>query len=127
MLELKISDLAKTSPEVTIDEMRDAIAYRATKRSGIAHQNLLQKLKTLQQNELLKKNAARLTAEAIARERGVRPTMTEARIMEVAAGDGIAKSEIETTEKLRDEAMEAYEDMMRDILHSEDDEDGNHG
>lgn len=127
LLELKISDLAKTSPEVTIDEMRDAIAYRATKRSDIAHQNLLQKLKTLQQNELLKKNATRLTAEAIARERGGRPTMTEARIMEVAAGDGITKSEIETTEKLRDEAMEAYEDMMRDILHSEDDEDGNHG
>lgn len=127
LLELRISDQAKTSAEVTFDELRDTIDYTQLKRADIAHQNLMQKLKTLQRNEALKKNATQLTAEALARERGERPTMTEARIMEVACASDSSGSEIQATEKLRDEAMEAHEEMMRAILNAADEGEDVHG
>ena len=127
LLELRISDQAKTSEEATFDELMDVLQYKRMQRSDINHTRTVRGLQSLRRTSALIQNEKRLTDEAIARDRGERPTMTDARIMEVAAGSGTNTSEFKTTEMLRDEAMEAYENMMRDILHSEDDKDGNHG
>ena len=56
------------------------------------------------------------------------PTMTQARIMEVASMAGMSggASETRTTEKLRDEAMDAHHEMMKSILQSADEEVADH-
>lgn len=127
LLELRISDQAQTSADATFDELMDVLEYKRMQRGDINHTRTVRGLQSLRRTTALIENEKRLTKEAITRDRGERPTMTEARILEVASGSGTDASEVKTTEMLRDEAMEAYEDMMRDILHSEDDKDGNHG
>lgn len=126
LLELQISDQAKTSKEVTFDELRDAIAFSKLNREDIAHQRLLQQLEGLKRTQTLKNNAIQLTSEAMAREHGERPTMTEARILEAASATGSRGSEVQTTEKLRDEVMENYEKLMHDILSAGNDEGEDH-
>lgn len=126
LLELQISDQAKTSKEVTFDELRDAIAFSKLNREDIAHQRLLQQLEGLKRTQILKQNAIQLTSEAIAREHGERPTMTEARILETALATGSRGSEAQATEKLRDETMENYEKLMHDILSAGNDEGEDH-
>lgn len=118
LLELTISDQARTSAEVTYDEMHDARAYARLSRADLAHQNTLTSLYFLRRTEDLKSNAIRLTNEAVARDRGEQPTMKEARIMEVACASTPSGSEALTTEKLRDEAMEEHEKMMQAMLDS---------
>jgi hypothetical protein len=67
-----------------------------------------------------------LTAEADAMANGTQPSMTVARVMEVAVQPSGGGSESKTIEKLQDETMEAYEEMMRNILHAGDSEGDDH-
>ncbi|MDO8771481.1 MAG: transposase [Burkholderiaceae bacterium] len=126
LLDLHISDQAKTSAEVTFDELSDSIASRQMRSPEIAHQKVLYALKTLRQVEALRDNAIKLTHEAISRARGSKPTMTEARVLETACADHLSGSEAQATEKLRDEAMEAHEEMMRAMLSAGDQEEDEH-
>lgn len=127
LLELQISDQAKTSPEVTFDELSDSIANRQMKSADVEHQRNLIALESLRKVEALRNRAILLTSEAISNARGVRPTTTEARTIEVACADHSGGSETETTEKLRDEALEAHEEMMRAMFAAANSEDDNHG
>ena len=79
-------------------------------------------METLRKVEKLRNNAILLTQEAIARAQGASPTMTEARLIEVACASNLRGSEATTTDKLRDEAMEAHEEMMRAVLRVGDEE-----
>ncbi len=126
LLELKISDQAKTSAEVTFDEMNDSFAFMQMQRGDIEHERNLRAWKSYRRVDELRKNAMRKTTEAMARARGESPTMTEARIMEVAAVTDANGSEKKTTEKLRDEATTAHEEMMRAFLESKNQEDEEH-
>lgn len=76
----------------------------------------------------IKQNTQRLTDEALARVLGIQPGMAEARIMEHASWVGLpcGASECPTTEKARDEAMDAHHEMMKSILHFADDELADH-
>ncbi|MEO8120264.1 MAG: hypothetical protein ABI606_13225 [Rhodoferax sp.] len=76
----------------------------------------------------IKQNAQRLTGEALARVFGMQPSMAEARIMELASLDGLSGggSQIPTTEKAHDHAMDAHHEMMKSILHFADDEEVDH-
>lgn len=120
LLELAISDLAKTSEEVTFDELSDTIAYTQMQRSDTEHINTINALKSLRRVDELRKGAMRRTAEADAKAKGAQPSMTEARVMEIAAQPSGGGSESKTLEKLQDDAMDAYEDMMRNILRAGD-------
>ena len=92
----------------------------------IAHQKTLIALEALRKVGALRDNAIKLTQEAISRAQGSVPTMTEARILETACADAPRGSEAKANEKLRDEAMEAHEEMMRAMLSAEDKEEGDH-
>jgi len=72
----------------------------------------------------LREKSMRLTAEAVADARGALPTMTEARVIEVA-GATTHRSEAKVAQALRDEVMEAHEEMMRSFLEAANAEDGN--
>ncbi|NMM12419.1 MAG: transposase [Rhodoferax sp.] len=126
LLDLKISDQAKTSAEVTFDELSDSIANVQMQHAEVAHQKTLYALQTLRKVQALRNNAIQLTQEAISKGQGATPTMTEARAVEVACTSNPRGSEAQTTEKLRDEAMEAHEEMMRAMLSAGDDEEDDH-
>ena len=126
LLDLKISDQAKTSAEVTFDELSDSIANVQMQHAEVAHQKTLYALQTLRKVQALRNNAIQLTQEAISKAQGATPTMTEARAVEVACTSNPRGSEAQTTEKLRDEAMEAHEEMMRAMLSAGDDEEDDH-
>jgi hypothetical protein len=92
----------------------------------IAHQKALHALEALRKVEALRDNAIKLTHEAMSRAQGSPPTMTEARVLETACADSPRGSESQTTEKLRDEAMEAHEEMMRAMLSAGDYQEDEH-
>lgn len=118
LLELKISDQAKTSAEVTFDEMLDAHAIVQMQHPENEHQKTMLALESQRKVTGLLHNAIKLTKEAEKSARGARPTMTEARHMEVAGVQNAHGSEKAVAEKLRDEAMEAHEEMMHAMLHA---------
>lgn len=125
LLELAISDQAKTSAEVTYEELADSIAYTLLQKGDVEHARTLGRLDTLRKTQALKETSIRLTNEAEARSRGATPTISEARLMEVAA-KSITGSEKKTAEILRDEVMDAHLQMMQSVLSSEiEQEDGN--
>lgn len=93
LLDLRISDQAKTSAEATFDELMDVLQYKRMQRGDINHTRTVQGLQTLRRTSALIEKEKQLTDEAIAKDRGERPTMTAARIMEVAAGNGTNGSE----------------------------------
>jgi putative transposase len=126
LLDLHISDQAITSAEVTYDELTDSIASRQMRAPEIAHQKVLHALNALRKVEALRDNAIKLTKEAISRAQGAKPAITEARILEAAYADSPRGSEAQTTEKLRDEAMEEHEEMMRAMLSAGDQEEDEH-
>lgn len=126
LLELQISDQAKASSELTFDELADAIVFRQMQRADVDHQRTVKGLESLRRMEDIKRNASRLTREAVERDSGACPNMTEARIIELAAAPGIpgGGSEIRVTEKLRDEAEIAHDEMMQAIFRMADDAEG---
>ena len=126
LLDLRISDQAKTSAEVTFDELSDSIAHTQMQSAEVAHKKTLYALEALRRVQALKNNAIELTQAAISKAQGVMPTTSEARAMEVACAASPRGSETHTTEKLRDEAIEAHEEMMRAMLSAGDDEEVDH-
>ena len=129
LLDLHISDQTKASPELTFDELLESIAFSQMGRGNVAHQKSMLALQSMRKMNDIKAKATHLTEEAIARAKGAQPTMTEARTMEVAASSSFASgpSEIQVTEKLRDEALTAYDEMVKSILTCATGEDDVHG
>lgn len=128
LLDLQISDQARASSELTFDEWSESIVFGQMQRANVDHQRAMLRLQGNRLKDEIKQKAQRLTDEAVARSHGIQPSMTEARIMEVAAMAGLSggTSETKTTEKLRDEAMDAHHEMMKSILHFADDDVGDH-
>ena len=122
LLDLHISDQAKTSAGVTYDEMTDAFMYAKVQQRDFEHERLLIALSTMRKVEEIKRTAKRLTEEALANARGAQPTMTEARAMEAAPFITPTGSEMRATEVLRDEAMDTHQEMMRSLLMAKDGE-----
>lgn len=119
LLEFKISDQTRGDSNTTFDEMQDALAHHQNQRAKNEHKNNIRGWEALARIEALIQNAKRLTSEATQKNWGAKPTTTEARVMEVAMARGSSGSESKTVETVRDEAMDAYEAMMREHLMAE--------
>ena len=122
LLDLRISDQANTSPEVTYDELADVKAIKLSESGNIEHIRTVQNIMSRRSAQSIIDQETRLTKEALERDTGSSPSVAEARTMEVAANSGSHASESKTAEILRDEAMEKYERDMHAILHSGDNE-----
>ena len=127
LLELSISDQSKASAEVTFDELTDSIFHTQMQRAEVEHQRTLYALQTLRKVQALRDNAKEMTRDAISKAHGTMPNMTEARIVEVACTSSPRGSESQTIEKLRDDAMEAHEEMMRAVMGVPNDAEFDHG
>lgn len=116
LLDLQISDQSLASPELTFDEVLDADALSTINNRTTEHERFLRALHAGAQTDDLIKRAKEATKEAEQKHQGSRPSMTEARTMEVASVTAGRPSEAKTKELLHDEAFEAHEQLMRSLL-----------
>lgn len=120
VLRLQLADESRVSEEATLEEWLDCVALQTMTRSDVEHHRAGIALHTKEASDALLANAKRLTDEALAKASGTTPTMTEARLMEVAATDHPSRSEEKTADALRDEAMVAHEAQMMALVRSAD-------
>lgn len=121
LLDLKISDYSTASPELTFDEVADAFAVAISKNAEIQHIKTLHALQSIRKLQDIVDNAKILTAEAIARYTGTKPTMTESRMIETSLAQpatvqpkdsGTASASLIN----QSEAIEMHAEVMRSIL-----------
>jgi hypothetical protein len=128
LLNLKLSDHSTASSELTSEEVADAFMYAQLSRADVQHVRAMEALKSRRKVEDLFANAKSLTAEAIARDSGAKPTITEARKLE--AMPRLAKSPqgpVVGTASTVDEAQQAYLEMMRSIAAAANESADRHG
>ena len=116
LLRLTISDHARASAELTLDEWADSLALEAMQRAGIQHTKTMSSLDSLARIEALRASAIKLTAEAIAKANGPAPSIGEARQMEVAANARAPGSENKPTQRVQQEAAEGHDSLMATLL-----------
>lgn len=114
--EFRITSEARATAEHSLDEWNDAIAIAALNKRENDHHRLDFSLRTAERIREIVESGKRMTREAIEKSTGSRPNFTEARIMEVAAGNGPEASEKAVGGQLRDEAMQAHEDRLAEFL-----------
>lgn len=118
LMDLRLSDESSVSPEVTSEEWADVLALATMQRAGEEHQRRMDSLDSQARIQAILENAKRQTAEALAKVSGKVPSISEARAMELAATSHPSPSEAEVSEPLRDEAIQAHEEMMAALLES---------
>lgn len=116
LIDLQISDLARTSAEVTHDEMADAFAYQRLRTADIEHERVLKSVEALKRMQAIKASSIELTRIAVDRARGRQPSITEARAIEVAIESTLSTSEIRGTRILRSEADSSHIEMMEALF-----------
>ena len=128
LLNLKLSDHSTASSELTSEEVADAFMYAQLSRADVQHVRAMEALKSHRKVQHLLANAKSLTAEAIARDSGAKPTITEARKLE--GMQRLAKSPqgpVVDTASTVDEAQQAYLEMMRSIAAAANESADRHG
>lgn len=115
LLDLSISDQALASRELTRDEMVDAFEFQKMRAAEIEHERTYQSVLSFKRMEEIKARSIIETRIAVEKARGRRPSITEARLMELGLAGDLRVSEIRGTRKLRSEAEEAHHAMMQDI------------
>lgn len=116
-LELKISDQARASAELTFEEVADAFAYQKLSKSKQEHTRLLVRLESMQREERLRRNAIAATDEAISRAKGKSPSATLAR--EIEKSLGVAAPETGPTpasSSASHEGEDEYFEIMNDVM-----------
>ena len=116
LINLHISDLARTSGEVTHDEMADAFAYQRLRAADIEHERVLQSIEAQKRIEAIKASSIEQTRIAIDRSRGRQPSIIEARAMEIALQSTRSTSEIRGTRKLLSEVTSSHIEMMQALF-----------
>lgn len=114
LLDLKLSDHTRASHELTFDETLDAFMLGKNSNAEVQHARILQALQAKLRVEEIISRAKQLTEEDIARDRGPKPNMTEARHMESSTNQPAPCEP--PAEQLQDEAHAAHLEMMRSIF-----------
>lgn len=123
LLDLKLSDQSTASPELTFDEVADSFAFGTLSRACVAHVKAMEALNALRKVQELVETAKTLTAAALARHSGAKPTMSEAREFEgMPLPAGSPQEPAPPAQPAPGEAEEAYLDMMRAIAAAENEE-----
>ncbi|UDF35520.1 UNVERIFIED_ORG: hypothetical protein LHJ69_00010 [Shinella sp. XGS7] len=116
-LELKISDQARASSELTFDEVADAFAYQKLSKSKQDHARLLIRLESMQREARLRRNAVAATDEAISRAKGKSPSATLAREIEKSLGVGAPEAgATPASSPTSHEGEDEYFEIMNDVL-----------
>ncbi len=116
LLDLSLSEQTRASRDQTFDEVLDAFMFGKLNNAEIEHANVLLAMKSRQRVEALIAGARALTAEALDRHRGIKPTMTDSRQMETQAEGQVATEPIVSELTSIDEDEAAYVDMMKNVF-----------
>ena len=116
MLRLHIADEARASPETTFDEWLDFVAYEAMRSNDIEHQRMVRAVQSYKRLGDITEEAQRKTKEALAAASGARPTITEAREIEVAMTSHPSGSKSKSSESLYDEAMAEHSALLASLI-----------
>lgn len=120
LIQLDLSDQSTASPELTWDEVLDAEKYYAINNAEREHQRTMTNLAAHRNAQEIIKNATQLTQEAIERDTGSKPNISEARDFEKSLGVPLGSSTVpdnqSNAEPATDEAELAYLDAMRNLL-----------
>lgn len=120
-LELKILDESFSSPELTMDEVAESIAMLSMNRSEREHERTLKLLGLMEQASELTRSAAIMADEAMRKAKGVKPSIRDARALEVQTMTRLTSATPEIAQQARDEAADAHTAMMLSLLESADD------
>jgi hypothetical protein len=126
VLDLTISDQSIASPELTFDEVADATMYSKINKGSIDHINMLAALQSLNRKKEIIANAKILTEEAIARDNGPSPNITESRNIETSFHQSNTTIPLRVADPDPDIASKNHHSMMQAILASADIEELKH-
>lgn len=116
LMDLQLSDQSTASRELTFDEATDAYVFGQLNRADVAHVKAMEALKALRQVTELVETAKAQTAAALARDKGTKPTLSEARKLEgIPLREEAPKQPAPLKQTTLGEAEQGYLDMMRAI------------
>lgn len=123
LLNLSLVDQSTASPELTWDEVADAHVYHLIDNAKREHLSTMEKLNAHQKRDELVQTAIRLTQEAIERDSGSKPSLSEARNIEHAfdtpSENLTSRQGLSLDSHSPDEVGDAYLKTMRTLLESE--------
>jgi hypothetical protein len=115
LLDLNLSDYSTASPELTFDEVLDAFAYSQLNNAQAEHTKISIALQAKRREMEIIGRAKELTAEALEKDRGTKPTLSEARQLESANIPSlVTDSGPEITGE--DPARAAHQAMMKSLF-----------
>lgn len=121
LLDLNISDYTTASAELTFDEVADAFMFAKINNAEVQHAKTLLALQSQRKLQEIVAGAKILTAEALARDSGVKPTMSESRAIETSTTQptptSAPASEADSASNYNsEEANAAYMEMMSSVF-----------
>lgn len=120
LLDLNISDYSAASPELTFDEVADAFMFGKINNAEVQHTKTIHALQSQRKVQEIVANATILTGEALARDSGAKPTMSESRAFEnsIIQPTSVAAISTESTSSPsdNDDASAAYMEMMSSVF-----------
>lgn len=125
-LELQLTSTANASPELTFDEVQDAYMFSKASSPSVAHIRSMAALHAKRQGDEIIARAKEATREAIERDSGRKPTITEARAIEnaITGHDVVDESQSLPAECKADfgEAEADYQNMLSKIFETQNSE-----
>ena len=116
--EFKLTENARVTPEVSLEEWRDALMYETTKSGGRQYRRLTGAINSMEKHRALRQRAIELTGQADAAYVGVKPNVRETRMFD-SLDVAFEPSSPEKTEKplVADENVN-YEALMDEVFAS---------
>lgn len=118
LLELGLMDESFSSPELTFDEVAESIALLSIKRADHEHERTLKLVGLMEQASRLTRDATAMAKEADNKSNRAKPSIRDARALEVQSMIQTRAATVEQATHARDEAADAHSAMMLSLLES---------
>lgn len=117
LLDLRLSDYTTTSPEFTFDEVLEAYTVGQLGKEQYEHTIVSTALQARQRATEIINRAKNLTADALAKDQGEKPTLSEARHLESDVNSNPPSEPTNAPEPVEDDpAREAHHNMMSSLF-----------
>ena len=116
LIPLSMTDESRAKRNTTLEEWLDVQAFEAMRRPDVEHERTKRALDSLERRKAILQRATVQTQEAIARASGKAPSMSDARLIEVAHSSRTDASESKTQSALVDEFVEEHEEIMAALI-----------
>ncbi|MBB5206367.1 hypothetical protein HNQ51_003713 [Inhella inkyongensis] len=126
LMRLDLADESRARRNTTLEEWMDVQAFEAMRRPDVEHERTMRALQSLERRQAILQRATVMTQEAIARASGKAPSMSEARLMEVAQTRRADGSESKAQEALVDEFVQEHEEIMAALFERANTQGGRH-